>query len=64
MKNLMPVVFRLIKMLFGARGSTPSIHDIELLNPPSNNAELQKIIIIIAKHMHDCYEIRKNVIKS
>ena len=30
--------------------------------PPSNNAELQKII---AKHMHDCYEIRKkNVIKS
>ena len=32
-----------------------------LLNPPSNNAELQKII---AKHMHDCYEIRKNVNKS
>ena len=32
-----------------------------LLKPPSNNAELQKII---AKHMHDCYEIRKNVIKS
>ena len=32
-----------------------------LLNPPSNNAELQKII---AKHMHDCYEIRKNVYKS
>ena len=25
------------------------------LNPPSNNVELQKII---AKHMHDCYEIR------
>ena len=32
-----------------------------LLNPPSNNAELQKII---AKHMHDCYETRKNVNKS
>ena len=32
-----------------------------LLNPPSNNAELQKII---AKHMHDCYEIRKNLNKS
>ena len=26
-----------------------------------NNAELQKII---AKHMHDCYEIRTNVNKS
>ena len=25
------------------------------LNPTSNNVELQKII---AKHMHDCYEIR------
>ena len=32
-----------------------------LLNPPSNNVEQQKII---AQHMHDCYEIRKNVIKS
>ena len=30
--------------------------------PPSNNVELQKII---AKHMHDCYEIRtKNVVYS
>ena len=27
-----------------------------LLNPPSNNIELQKIIV---KHMHECYEIRK-----
>ena len=27
-----------------------------LLNPPSNNIELQKII---AKHVHECYEIRK-----
>ena len=27
-----------------------------LLNPPSNNVELQKII---TKHLHDCYEIRK-----
>ena len=27
-----------------------------LLNPPSNNVELQKII---AKHIHDCYEIRQ-----
>ena len=32
-----------------------------LLNPPSNDAELQKMI---AKHMHDCYEIRKNVKRS
>ena len=32
-----------------------------LLNPPSNNAELRKIS---AKHMHDCYKIRKNVNKS
>ena len=29
-----------------------------LLNPPSNNIELQKII---TKHLHECYEIRKNV---
>ena len=28
-----------------------------LLNPPSNNTELQKII---AKYVHECYEIRKN----
>ena len=27
-----------------------------LLNPPSNNVKLQKII---AKHIHDCYEIRQ-----
>ena len=27
-----------------------------LLNPLSNNIELQKII---AKHVHECYEIRK-----
>ena len=27
-----------------------------LLNPPSNNVELQKII---AKHIHDCYDIRQ-----
>ena len=27
---------------------------LPLLNPPSNNVELQKII---AKHIHDCYEI-------
>ena len=27
-----------------------------LLNQPSNNVELQKII---AKHIHDCYETRQ-----
>ena len=43
-----------------AKMSTENIF-LLLLNPPSNNAELQKII---AKHMHDCYEIRKNVNKS
>ena len=35
--------------------STENIFSL-LLNPPSNNIELQKII---AKHMHECYEIRK-----
>ena len=30
-----------------------------LLNPRSNNVELQKII---AKHMHDCYEIRQKTL--
>ena len=33
-----------------------------LLNAPSNNVELQQII---AKHIHDCYEIRpKNLVKT
>ena len=27
-----------------------------LLNPPSNNVDLQKLV---AKHMHNCYEIRQ-----
>ena len=38
-----------------AKMSTENIF-LLLLNPPSNNGELQKII---AKHIHDCYEIRK-----
>ena len=29
-----------------------------LLNPPSNNVELQKTI---ATHIHDCYEIRQKL---
>ena len=44
-----------------AKMSTENIF-LLLLNPTSNNVELQRII---AKHIHDCYEIRKkNVIKS
>ena len=27
-----------------------------LLNPPSNNVDLQKLV---AKHIHNCYEIRQ-----
>ena len=40
-----------------AKMSTENIF-LLLLNPPSNNIELQKII---AKYVHECYEIRKKV---
>ena len=50
---------------YGVRDAGQRLRDIEnifllLLNPPSNNIELQKII---AKYIHECYEIRKKKCK-
>ena len=53
-KSLFECLSKKIKIPI-AKMSTENIF-LLLLNPPSNNVELQKII---AKHIHDCYEIRK-----
>ena len=53
-KSLFECLYKEFKILI-VKMSTENIF-LLLLNPPSNNVESQKII---AKHKHDCYEIRQ-----